>query len=93
MMLRGRITSSWGVYKHKFLQLQYNLLHSPDLKQKIVTKRLKTKDVINMKPDELWKGRTLRKENRREDPFGHEETICRKGCEGKFSRIVYVWEM
>ena len=44
-----------GVYKHKFLQLQYNLLHSPDLKQKIVTKRLKTKDVINMEPDELWK--------------------------------------
>lgn len=43
-----------NVYKHKFLQLQYNLRQSPELKTKIVKKLLKTKDVINMNPDELW---------------------------------------
>ena len=43
-----------NVYKHKFLQLQYNLRQSPELKTKIVKKLLKTKDVISMNPDELW---------------------------------------
>lgn len=43
-----------NVYKHKFLQIQYNLRKSPDLKSKILKKVIKTKDVINMKPEELW---------------------------------------
>ena len=43
-----------GTYKHKFLQLQYNLRKSPELKSKIVKRLIKTKDVISMNPDELW---------------------------------------
>ena len=43
-----------NIYKHKFLQLQYNLRNSPVLKGWIVDKKIKTRDVIDMKPDDLW---------------------------------------
>jgi len=43
-----------NIYKHKFLQLQYNLRNSPVLKGWIVDKKLKTKDVIEMRPEDLW---------------------------------------
>lgn len=43
-----------NIYKHKFLELQNNIKKSPVLKGWIVNKRLKTKDVIDMKPHELW---------------------------------------
>jgi DNA-directed RNA polymerase subunit M/transcription elongation factor TFIIS len=42
-----------NIYKHKFLSLQKSLNDNPKLKQQIVEKRLKTKDVIEMRPDEL----------------------------------------
>jgi len=42
-----------NIYKHKFLSLQKSLNDNPKLKQQIVDKRLKTKDVIEMRPDEL----------------------------------------
>jgi DNA-directed RNA polymerase subunit M/transcription elongation factor TFIIS len=43
-----------NIYKHKFLQLQYNLKRSPLLKSWIVDKKVKTKDVIDMRPENLW---------------------------------------
>jgi DNA-directed RNA polymerase subunit M/transcription elongation factor TFIIS len=43
-----------NIYKHKFLQLQYNLKNSPVLKGWIVDKKLKTRDVIEMRPEDLW---------------------------------------
>ena len=43
-----------NIYKHKFLQIQYNLRNSPVLKNWIISKKVKTKDVIEMQPDELW---------------------------------------
>ena len=35
-----------NIYKHKFLQLQHNLKHSPVLKGWILNKKVKSKDVI-----------------------------------------------
>ena len=35
-----------NIYKHKFLQIQYNMLKSPTLKQKIINKDLKTSEVV-----------------------------------------------
>lgn len=43
-----------NIYKHKFLQLQYNLRNSPVLKGWITDKKMKTKDVIELRPEELW---------------------------------------
>jgi len=43
-----------NIYKHKFLQLQYNIRKSPLLKGWIVDKKIKSKDVIDMRPEELW---------------------------------------
>jgi DNA-directed RNA polymerase subunit M/transcription elongation factor TFIIS len=43
-----------NIYKHKFLQLQHNLKHSPVLKGWILDKKVKSKDVIEMRPEELW---------------------------------------
>ena len=43
-----------NIYKHKFLQLQYNIQRSPELKMNITGKKLKTSEVINLKPDKLW---------------------------------------
>lgn len=43
-----------NIYKHKFLQLQYNIRNSPVLKGWIVDKKVKSKDVIEMRPDDLW---------------------------------------
>jgi DNA-directed RNA polymerase subunit M/transcription elongation factor TFIIS len=45
-----------NMYKHKFLQIQYNMLKSPTLKQKIINKDLKTSDVVELKPQHLWPG-------------------------------------
>ena len=42
-----------NIYKQKFLSLQKSLRDNPKLKLQIVEKRLKTKDVIEMRPDEL----------------------------------------
>ena len=36
------------------MQIQYNIKHSPELKQKILDKRIKTIDVIKMRPEQLW---------------------------------------
>lgn len=43
-----------SIYKQKFLQIQYNLKNSPVLKGWIIDKRIKTKDVIDMRPEDLW---------------------------------------
>lgn len=43
-----------NIYKHKFLQLQYNIKNSPVLKGWITNKKVKTRNVIAMRPDELW---------------------------------------
>ena len=43
-----------NIYKHKFLQIQYNLRKSPELKLSILNKNVKTKEVIEMDPEKLW---------------------------------------
>ena len=43
-----------NIYKQKFLQLQHNVKNSPVLKGWIVDKKIKTKDVIDMRPEDLW---------------------------------------
>jgi DNA-directed RNA polymerase subunit M/transcription elongation factor TFIIS len=43
-----------GIYKQKFLQFQHNLKKSPVLKGWIIEKKIKTKDVIDMRPEDLW---------------------------------------
>lgn len=43
-----------SMYKQKFLQIQHNLKNSPVLKGWIVDKKIKTKDVIDMRPEDLW---------------------------------------
>ena len=43
-----------NIYKHKFLQIQYNLRKSPELKKSILDKNVKTKEVIEMNPEKLW---------------------------------------
>lgn len=43
-----------SIYKHKFLQIQYNLRRSPVLKNWIVSKKVRTKDVVEMRPEDLW---------------------------------------
>jgi len=43
-----------GIYKQKFLQIQSNLKKSPVLKGWILDKKIKTKDVIEMRPEDLW---------------------------------------
>ena len=41
-------------YKHKFLQIQYNLIQSPNLKERVCGGELKTRDVIDLPPEGLW---------------------------------------
>lgn len=43
-----------GIYKQKFLQIQHNLKNSPVLKNWILEKKIKTKDVIDMRPEDMW---------------------------------------
>ena len=43
-----------SMYKQKFLQIQHNLKNSPVLKGLIIDKKIKTKDVIDMRPEDLW---------------------------------------
>lgn len=43
-----------NIYKHKFLQIQYNIRKSPELKKHILEKKLKTTEVIGMRPEQLW---------------------------------------
>jgi DNA-directed RNA polymerase subunit M/transcription elongation factor TFIIS len=43
-----------SMYKQKFLQIQHNLKNSPLLKGWIIDKKIKTKDVIDMRPEDLW---------------------------------------
>ncbi len=43
-----------NIYKHKFLQLQYNIRKSPELKKSILDKKIKTNEVIELKPEKLW---------------------------------------
>jgi DNA-directed RNA polymerase subunit M/transcription elongation factor TFIIS len=43
-----------NIYKQKFIQIQNNLKNSPVLKGWIVDKRVKCKDVIDMRPEDLW---------------------------------------
>jgi len=45
-----------NLYKQKFLQIQHNLKKSPVLKEWILEKKIKTKDVIDMRPEDLWPG-------------------------------------
>jgi transcription elongation factor S-II len=42
------------MYKTKFLSIQYNLLKCPELKMNIQKKKVKTIDVVNMRPEKLW---------------------------------------
>ena len=42
-----------NIYKHKFLSLQNGLKDNPTLKDKITQKILKSKDVIDMRPEQL----------------------------------------
>jgi DNA-directed RNA polymerase subunit M/transcription elongation factor TFIIS len=43
-----------SMYIQKFLQIQHNLKNSPLLKGWIIDKKIKTKDVIDMRPEDLW---------------------------------------
>ena len=42
-----------NIYKHKFLSIQKSLKDNPELVNKIVQKKLKTNDVIDMRPEQL----------------------------------------
>jgi len=42
-----------SIYKQKFLTIQKSLKDNPKLKSKILEKKLKTQDVINMRPEHL----------------------------------------
>jgi DNA-directed RNA polymerase subunit M/transcription elongation factor TFIIS len=42
-----------NIYKHKFLSLQKSIKENPSLKEKIIEKKLKTKDLIEMRPEQL----------------------------------------
>ena len=41
-------------YKHKFVQIQYNLKKSPSLKQQILDGKIKTSNVMDLSPQALW---------------------------------------
>lgn len=41
-------------YKYKYLSLSHNLNKSPNLKTRLLEKKFKTKDLVHMKPHELW---------------------------------------
>jgi len=41
-------------YKHKFLQIQYNLINSPTLKERILSGKLKPMSVMDLSPKGLW---------------------------------------
>lgn len=41
------------IYKHKFLQIQYNLRKSSVLKRWLVERKVKTKDIIDMRPEDM----------------------------------------
>ena len=43
-------------YKHKFLQIQYNIKNSPVLKDRILSGKIKTTGVMELAPHELWPG-------------------------------------
>ena len=45
-----------NMYRHKFLAFQSNLQKSPHLKDDILNKRFKSKDVIDLEPREAWRG-------------------------------------
>lgn len=45
-----------NAYRHKFLEIKKNLERSPTLKAHILGKKVKTKDVVDMKPNELHPG-------------------------------------
>ena len=42
------------IYKQKFLQIQHNLRNSPVLRGWLIDKKLKTKDVMDMRPEDMW---------------------------------------
>lgn len=42
------------IYKHKFLQIQHNIRKSTVLKDWILDKKVKSVEVINMRPEHLW---------------------------------------
>jgi len=41
------------MYKHKFLSIQTNIRNNPTLKDKILKKKIKTKEVVEMRPEQL----------------------------------------
>lgn len=43
-----------SIYKQKFLQIQSNLKKSPVLKGWILDKKIKTIDVVDMRPEDMW---------------------------------------
>jgi transcription elongation factor S-II len=45
-----------SVYKQKWLSIRRALENNPALSEHILSKKLKTKDVVEMKPNELWPG-------------------------------------
>lgn len=42
-----------NIYKHKFLSIQKSLKENPEFKQKILNKKLKTIDIVNMRPEHM----------------------------------------
>jgi DNA-directed RNA polymerase subunit M/transcription elongation factor TFIIS len=43
-----------SIYKHKFLTIQKCLVSNPTLKEKLVTRKMKTEDFFNLKPEEMY---------------------------------------
>jgi DNA-directed RNA polymerase subunit M/transcription elongation factor TFIIS len=41
-------------YKSKFLSIQFTMKNNPDIIKRLVEKKIKTINIVNMRPEELW---------------------------------------
>ena len=41
-------------YKSKFLSIQFAMKNNPDIKKRLLDKKIKTINLVNMRPEELW---------------------------------------
>jgi transcription elongation factor S-II len=41
-------------YKSKFLSIQFTMKNNPEIKKRLVDKKIKTVNLVNMRPEELW---------------------------------------
>ena len=41
-------------YKSKFLSIQFTMKNNPDIKKRLLDKKIKTINLVNMRPEELW---------------------------------------